>query len=64
MHNQFPCVKNNGSFRRTTRSAKKNRFSQGNVHAKNLTMLEDEGDFCHVVLHIPTVVCYEIQIVA
>ena len=30
-------MKNNGSFRRTTRSAKKNRFSRGNAHAKNLT---------------------------
>lgn len=37
MHNQFPCVKNNGSFRRTTRSVKKNRFSRGKAHAKNLT---------------------------
>ena len=40
MHNQFPSVKNNGSFCRTTRSAKKNRFSRGIVHAKNLTRLK------------------------
>lgn len=37
MHNQFPCAKNSGSFRRTTRSAKKNRFSRGKAHAKILT---------------------------
>ena len=41
MHNQFPCVKNNGSFWRTTRSAKKNRFSRGNAHAKNLTRIKE-----------------------
>lgn len=60
MYNQFSCVKNNGSFRRTTRSAKKNRFSQGKAHAKNLTMLEYKGNFCHVVFCVPAVISYEV----